>query len=214
MSSGLWRLSGRPPRSDQVVHNHRKAPEFDPSIRGSASCWNGGAGLRQSRRGAPSGGAAAVFTPPPRGRHLGGCGAPLPALAERASDLGKPRRRDDHSIPSSPTILADRIGAEPEALILRNPARVEAGTGSLSRQYQGLRLQDLTVIEYGCGVGRVTVPLAAIANEVVVMIFRTASQTGTTTRWHSGRTNIRLICARRLCLQPSSRATPFIRRSC
>jgi SAM-dependent methyltransferase len=54
--------------------------------------------------------------------------------------------------------------------------------------------QDLTVIEYGCGVGRVTVPLAAIAKEVVGYdISEPHLQLARQRALALGRTNIRMV---------------------
>jgi SAM-dependent methyltransferase len=101
--------------------------------------------------------------------------------------------RPFHSVLTEQQYLPDRIG-ETEAQFWES-GRAEA---EQLAHYLGsigfASSKDLTVIEYGCGVGRVTVPLAAIANEVIGYdISEPHLKLARQRALALGRTNIRLI---------------------
>ena len=209
------------------MHDHCKAPGpgFRSLYQVSAGGWrNCGPGSRQTRA-APVRPRRYRLHAAAQGRHVGRCRRALRQLcAEPASDLEAPAT-SDHSIPSSPT----QYLPDPHPSVTRETqAHARAGFWeSLSRPSRRRNswlddlgsigfasCKDLTVIEYGCGVGRVTILLAAIAREVVGYdISEPHLQLARQRALALGRTNIRLSRSA-TCLQPSSRATPFIQRSC
>lgn len=167
MSSPPGAFRGRPPESDQVVHNHRKAP----GLRSLYQRFSRLAQLRGRTRADVGRAGPALplptFTPP--------LAVETSADADTLRQLWRNVRltwerlgekRPFHSVLTEQQYLPDRF-AQSEAQFWES-GRAEAE--QLAHYLRGIGLMncaDLTVVEYGCGVGRVTIPLAAIAKEVI-----------------------------------------------
>jgi SAM-dependent methyltransferase len=191
---GYGASPGRPPKSDQVVHNHRKAPGLRSLYQGFRRLAALRARPKANAGGARQAAPLPVFTPPLK--------VDTSADADALRQLWQSVRlaweslgdeRPFHSVLTEPQYLPDRVG-ETEAQFWES-GRAEA---EQLAHYLGsigfASCKDLTVIEYGCGVGRVTVPLAAIAKEVVGYdISEPHLQLARQRALALGRTNIRLI---------------------
>ena len=176
------------------MHNHRKAPEFRSLYQRFRRLAELRARLKANAGGARQAAPLPVFTPPLK--------VDTSADADALRQLWQSVRltweslgdeRPFHSVLTEQQYLPDRIG-ETEAQFWES-GRAEA---EQLAHYLGsigfASCKDLTVIEYGCGVGRVTVPLAAIAKEVIGYdISEPHLQLARQRALALGRTNIRLI---------------------
>lgn len=166
MSSGLWRLYWPAAESDQVVHNHRKAPGLRSLYQSFSRLADLPARIKANAEGA---GRAPLptFTPPLEVD----TSADTDALRQlwlnvRLAWESLGETRPFHSVLTHQCYLPDRIRDYEPQFWESGRAEVE----QLAHYLRGIGFascKDLTVVEYGCGVGRVTLPLAAIAKEVI-----------------------------------------------
>jgi SAM-dependent methyltransferase len=164
---GYGAFSGRPPESDQVVHNHRKAPRLRSLYQRFSRLADWRARNKADAVGARHAAPLPTFTPPLK--------VDTSADADALRQLWQNVRltwerlgdeRPFHSVLTEPQYLPDRFG-QSEAQFWESGRAEAEQVAHYLRSIGFARCEDLTVVEYGCGVGRVTVPLAAIAKEVI-----------------------------------------------
>jgi SAM-dependent methyltransferase len=190
------------------VRNHRKAPSlrslyqsFSRLVRFSATAE---AKVELDRR-VP----LPIFTPP---LHVD-TSADADALHQlwqnvRLAWESLGNKRPFYSVLTNERYLPDRIAQSEPQFWESGRAEVEQLAGYL-RSIGIASCKDLTVVDYGCGVGRVTVPLAAIAREVIAYdISEPHLKLARERAAALGRTNIRTIAARR----PIARGVRTMRR--
>jgi 2-polyprenyl-3-methyl-5-hydroxy-6-metoxy-1,4-benzoquinol methylase len=196
------------------VHNHRKAPGLRSLYQRFRRLAELRSGLKANAGGAHQAAPLPVFTPPLKVDTSADADA-LRQLWQNVrltwESLGD--ERPFHSVLTEQQYSPDRIG-ESEAQFWESGRAEAEQLAHYLRSIGFASCKDLTVIEYGCGVGRVTVPLAAIAKEVIGYdISDPHLKLARQRALALGRTNIRLITLGDLpaAFEPCD---VFIQRSC